>query len=102
MAGVGKLLKEAAKMQKRIEAIQAELGTKEIDVSSGGGAVKIRVNGHGKFLSLQIDPEFMKEDTSLVQDTLLNAFQEAADKARAVNEEAMRSATAGFSLPGLM
>lgn len=89
-------------MQKRIEALQTELGAKEIDVSSGGGAVRIRVNGHGKFLALQIDPEFLKEEAGLVQETLLNAFQEAADKARAVHEESMRAATSGFSLPGMM
>lgn len=89
-------------MQKRIESLQNELGSKEFDISSGGGAVQIKVNGHGKFIALKIDPEFLKEDAAFVQDTLLAAFQEAADKAKASHEEAMRAATAGFSMPGLM
>ena len=89
-------------MQKRIESLQNELGAREYAISSGGGAVQIRVNGHGKFLALAIDPEFLKEEASVVQETLLAAFQEAADKAKSAHEEAMRSATSGFSMPGLM
>ena len=49
MAGVGKLLKQAQKMQRQIEVLQTQLEAKEIDVTSGGGAVKIKVNGAGKF-----------------------------------------------------
>ena len=45
MAGVGTLLKQAQKMQKQIELMQASLATREIDVTSGGGAVKIKING---------------------------------------------------------
>ena len=45
MAGVGKLLKQAQKMQRGIEALQTQLEAKEIDVTSGGGAVKIKING---------------------------------------------------------
>ena len=56
MAGVGKLLKQAQKMQRKMEQVQEELAQKEIDVSCGGGAVNIKVNGQGEFLALSIDP----------------------------------------------
>jgi hypothetical protein len=102
MPGVGKLLKEAAKMQKRIEQLQNDLSAKEFEVSSGGGAIQIKVNGQGRFLGLKIDPEFLKEDSTTVQEALLSAFQEAADRAKSAHEEAMRSATSGFSMPGMM
>eukprot|EP01036_Dinobryon_divergens_P006547 gene6547-8697_t len=46
---------------------------KEIDVVSGGGAVKLKVNGAGKFLALTLDPEFLKEDAKVVADTVLAA-----------------------------
>ena len=52
MAGVGKLLKQAQKMQRGIEALQTQLEAKEIEVTSGGGAIKVKINGAGKFLSL--------------------------------------------------
>lgn len=94
-------MKQAQKMQRRIEALQEELAALELVVSSGGGAIEIKVNGQGEFLALKLDSEFLKEDAAFVQDTILEAFKEAATKAKAANEEKMSEATAGFQLPGL-
>lgn len=102
MAGVGKLLKQAQKMQKKIESLQGELTEKVIEVSSGGGAVVIKINGQSEFQSIKIDPELLKEESGLVEDTLLQAVQEAAAKAKAYNEEEMAKATQGLSMPGFM
>ncbi len=102
MAGVGKLLKQAQKMQRGVEALQAELDSKEIDVTSGGGAVKIKINGNGKFLALEIDPELLKEDSKLVSETVLLAVQDAATQSKAYNEAEMQKVTAGFQMPGFM
>jgi DNA-binding YbaB/EbfC family protein len=102
MAGVGKLLKQAQKMQRGIEALQAQLEAKEIDVTSGGGAVKIKMNGAGKFLSLTLDPEFLKEDSKLVADTLLVAIQDAAKQAKEYNDSEMQKVTSAFQMPGFM
>lgn len=102
MAGVGKLLKQAQKMQKKIESLQGELAEKVIEVSSGGGAVVIKINGQSEFQSIKIDPELLKEESSLVEDTLLQAVQEAATKAKAYNEEEMAKATQGLNMPGFM
>ncbi len=102
MAGVGKLLKQAQKMQKQIETMQTELAAKELDVTSGGGAVTIKINGAGTFLSLNLDPEFLKEDAKFVSETVLAAVQEAATKAKEFNDAQMQSVTSGFQMPGLM
>ena len=101
MAGLGKMLKQAAKMQKQIEVLQQELEKKEIDISSGGGAVKIKVNGQGKFVSIELDPEFLKEDAKVVSETVLGAVQEAAAKAKVGNESEMQKVTAAFQMPGM-
>ena len=77
MAGLGKLVKQAEKMKRGIEALQTQLDAKEIDVTAGGGAVKIKINGSGKFLALTLDPEFLKEDPKLIGDTVLAAVQDA-------------------------
>ena len=95
------MLKQAAKMQKQIEVLQTELEKKEIDISSGGGAVKIKVNGQGKFVSLSLDPEFLKEDAKVVSEAVLGAVQEAAAKAKALNEAEMQKITAAFQVPGM-
>ncbi len=102
MAGLGKLVKQAQKMQKGIETLQAQLEAKEIEVTSGGGAVKIKVNGNGKFLALTLDPEFLKEDAKLVSDTLLAAVQDAAKQAKEYNEAEMAKVTGAFNMPGFM
>jgi DNA-binding YbaB/EbfC family protein len=101
MAGVGKLLKQAQKMQKSIESLQAQMEAKEIDVTTGGGAVKVKINGAGKFISLALDPEFLKEDAKLVSDTLLAAIQDAAKQAKEFNDSEMQKVTSAFQMPGM-
>lgn len=101
MAGLGKLVKQAEKMKRGIEALQAQLDAKEIDVTAGGGAVKIKINGSGKFLALTLDPEFLKEDPKLVGDTILAAVQDAAKQAKEYNESEMQKITGSFQMPGL-
>ena len=89
-------------MQRQMEQVQEKLAAKEISVSSGGGAVVVKANGQGEFLSLQLDPEFLKEDAAFISETILAAVKEAAAKAKQANEDEMRSVTAGMNLPGLM
>ena len=103
MAGVGKLLKQAQKMQKQMEAVQTELSETILELSSGGGAINVKINGQGEFQDFKIDPEFLKEDADFIEETLLSAVQEAAAKAKETSEEAMGSVTGGMGgLPGLM
>jgi DNA-binding YbaB/EbfC family protein len=102
MAGVGKLLKQAQKMQRQIETLQTELEAKELEFTSGGGAIKIKLTGAGKFLALDLDPEFLKEDAKFVADTLLTAIQDASTQAKEQNEAEMKKITSSFQMPGLM
>ena len=101
MAGVGKLLKQAQKMQKKIEALEAELAEQTIDVSSGGGAINITVTLSGEIKAIQLDPEFRKEDKAFVEETLATGVQDAIEAARKGKEEAMGDVTAGMQMPGL-
>lgn len=102
MAGLGKMLKQAAKMQRQIDGLQSELEKHEIEVTSGGGAIVIKVNGQGKFLSVKLDPEFLKEDAKFVEETLLAAVQEAAAKSKEYNDAEMQKVTSAFQMPGMM
>ncbi len=101
MAGVGKLLKQAQKMQRGIAEAQQQLAAERLEVSHGGGAIRVTVDGHGIVHGLSFDPEFLKEEKSLVEQALVLALQEASAKARALHEATMSKATAGFSLPGM-
>jgi hypothetical protein len=101
MPGVGKLLKQAQKMQRSIETLQAQLEAREIEVAAGGGAVKVKVSAAGKFLALTLDPEFLKEDAKLVSDTVLSAVQDASRQAKELNDSEMHKVTTAFQMPGI-
>ena len=101
MAGVGTLLKQAAKMQKKIEALQAELAAQTLDVAKGGGAVKVTISLKQEIKDLHLDPEFLKEDAATVRETILEALREAIALSQKQHEAAMQSVTAGMKLPGM-
>lgn len=102
MVGVGKLLKQAQKMQKRMEEAQEKLADVILEVSSGGGAVTVKIDGQGEFQGISFDPEFLKEDPGVVQEATLEAIREATSKAKKTNEDIMGEITGGMGLPGLM
>ncbi|WP_415910749.1 YbaB/EbfC family nucleoid-associated protein [Oleiharenicola sp. Vm1] len=88
-------------MQRQIEDMQKALETRELDISSGGGAVQVKISGAGKFLALKLDPEFLKEEAKLVEETILNAVQEAATKAKELNDSEMQKISSAFQMPGM-
>lgn len=96
------MLKQAAKMQRQLDALQSELEKHEIEVTSGGGAVAVRINAKGAFLALRLDPDFLKEDAGLVADTVLEAVRDAAAKAKAHDEAETQRITSAFQMPGMM
>lgn len=101
MAGVGKLMKQAAKMQKKMQELQEELATQTLEVSSGGGAVKVVVTLQQEVKGLEIDEEFLKEEKAMVEETILEAFREAIEQSKAKSEEAMNAITQSAQMPGL-
>ena len=101
MVGVGKLLKQAQKMQQKMEEAQALLSDEIIEVCGGGGAVTVKVSGQGEFKDLQLDPEFLKEDAEFVSEAILQAIVDASEQAKKKNDEAMSGLTGGMQMPGL-
>ena len=72
------LMKQAQKMQKKMEETQAELENKTLETSSGGGVVKITINGKKELLDITIDPDAVDpDDVEMLQDLLLSAVNEA-------------------------
>ena len=96
MAGMNKLLKEAQKMQQKMASVQEDLGREILDVTYGGGAVAIKINGHGIIQSVAIDPEFLKEGADVVNAGLLEALQEAQAKVNALSSDRMNAASGGL------
>jgi nucleoid-associated protein EbfC len=107
MAGMNKLLKEAQKMQQKMASVQEDLVKEILDVTYGGGAIQIKINGHGTIQSVAIDPEFLKEGAEVVNAALLEVIQEAQAKVSELSSDRMNAASGGLmgnlgsSFPGL-
>jgi nucleoid-associated protein EbfC len=102
MSSIGKLMKQAARMQQQVEATQAALANRTVEATSGGGAVKVVAKCNGTLASIKIDPQALNPgDAQLLEDMILTAANQALDQAKAISTAEMGKATAGFSLPGL-
>ena len=100
--GLGNMMKQVQQMQAKMEQMQAELEKLEIEGSSGGGMVKVVVNGKGDLQTLVIDPEVVdKEDVEMLQDLILAAINQAKDKQMEAQQEHMSGLTGGLNIPGL-
>jgi DNA-binding YbaB/EbfC family protein len=102
MSGIGKLVKQAARMQQQMEQIQAELGRRTVEATSGGGAVKVTAKCDGTIASIKIDPQAINPaDAQLLEDMILTAVNQALSQAKEISTAEMGKVTAGFNLPGL-
>ncbi|MBD5097606.1 MAG: YbaB/EbfC family nucleoid-associated protein [Lachnospiraceae bacterium] len=72
------LMKQAQKMQKQMEETTKELEEKEYEASSGGGAVKVKINGKKEITALHLDEDIVdKDDIEMLEDTIIAAVNEA-------------------------
>jgi len=94
------MMKQAKELQARMEAMQQEVAAMEVDGSSGGGLVKVTMNGKGEMRKISIDPSLMKpEEAEIVEDLVVTACNDARAKAEAALAEKMRAMTGGLQLP---
>ena len=101
MSSIGKLMKQAARMQQQVEQIQAQLAAKTVEATSGGGAVKVVAKCDGTLASIKIDPQALSPaDAQLVEDMILTAANQALSQAKEISNAEMGRVTAGFNLPG--
>ena len=78
MSSIGKLMKQAARMQQQMEEIHAQLAAKTVEATSGGGAVKVVAKCDGTIASIKIDPQALNPaDAQLVEDMVLTAANQA-------------------------
>ncbi len=102
MSSIGKLMKQAARMQQQMEQIQTALANRTAEATSGGGAVKVVAKCDGTIASIKIDPQALNpSDAQLLEDMILTAANQALGQAKEISNAEMGKATAGFNLPGL-
>src|SRR5262245_31516041 len=94
------LMKQAAELKTKMEAMQAELDRLEVSGTSGGGLVTVTLTAKGEMKGVQIDPSLVKADEKeILEDLIVAAHGEARRKAEALMQEKMQSLTGGLPLP---
>jgi nucleoid-associated protein EbfC len=103
MSSIGKLMKQAARIQRQMEDVQAQLAARTVEASSGGGAVKVHAKCDGTLGSIKIDPQAVNPaDVQLLEDMIITAVNSALAQAKEISTAEMGKVTQGFSIPGLV
>jgi len=102
MKNMNQLMKQAQQMQAKVTALQSELNTREIETSTGGGMVKIKINGKQEIIDIVLNPECVDpSDVDALQDLLKAAINQAVNESQEMVNSAMSKVTGGMNIPGL-
>lgn len=94
------MMKQAAQLQSKMQAMQEELERIEVEGVSGGGLVSVRMTAKMEVKAVRIDPSLMKSDErEVLEDLLVTAQNDAKRKAEAAMQEKMQTLTGGLGLP---
>ena len=100
--GMGGLIKQAQQMQSKIATLQKELESRELDVSAGGGMVKIKMNGKQEIVAISINSECIDlSDLSVLEELVKTAVNQAVKESQEMVSNAMSKITGGMHIPGL-
>ncbi len=94
------LMKQAKKLEKAMAEAKEKLADVFVEAESGGGLVKVRMNGKCEIAKLTIDPKAVG-DVAMLEDLVTAGVNAAAEKARAAADEHMQKATGGIKIPGI-
>jgi len=96
------LMRQMQKVQEQMTTIQDETKQEVLEISAGGGMIKLSITGGLEVQSIEIDPEVVDpEDVDMLQDLILAAVNEGIQKAQALMEGRMASLTGGLGIPGM-
>lgn len=99
---MNQMMKQVQAMQNKMKKVQEELGTKEVEASSGGDMVIVKVNGHQEVKEIKINPEVVNpEDIEMLQDLIIAAINDGLKKASEMANQEMNKVTGGLNIPGM-
>ena len=97
--GLGQIMKQAQKMQEKLQKAQAELATLEVTGEAGAGMVKVLMTCRHEIRRIDIDESLVGDDKEMLEDLLAAAFNDAVRKVEAKTQEHMSGMTSGLNLP---
>jgi DNA-binding YbaB/EbfC family protein len=96
------LMRQAKKLEKAMADAKEKLAELSVEAESGGGLVKVQMNGKCELTRLAIDPKVLQDDDrAMLEDLVLAAVNAGVEKARAAADEHMAKATGGIKIPGV-
>ncbi len=94
------IMKQAQQLQSRMQDLQTELESAEVEGRAGGGLVAVTMSGKGEVKKVAIDPSLMKEEErEVLEDLVVAACADAKAKAEALAAEKMKAVTGGLPIP---
>jgi DNA-binding YbaB/EbfC family protein len=101
--GMGELMRQASRLQRKVELRKAELKTETVEASAGNEQVAVVANGGGEIVSIKIAPALLKsEDLDMLQDLVVAAANAALTKSNQMVEAELEKVTGGMKIPGLV
>jgi DNA-binding YbaB/EbfC family protein len=97
--GLGNILKQAQKMQEDLQRAQERLAQEEVIGESGGGLVKVTMNGRHEVKRVVIDPSLLGDDRDMIEDLVAAAINAAVQRVAERTQDSMAGLTAGLPLP---
>jgi len=100
MKNIGDLMKQAQALQSRFQEAQERVTAIEAEGQSGGGMVRVTINGKGMAKAVRIDPSLIDpKDAGMLEDLILAAMNDARAKVDARMSDEMSKVTGGLPLP---
>ena len=96
---MGNMMKQAQKMQEDLQKAQAEMAQLEVTGESGGGMVKVTMNGKHEVRRVELDDALLGDDKEMLEDLVAAACNDAVHKVEAMTKERMGDVTSGINLP---
>tara|TARA_B100000965_G_scaffold263254_1_gene222201 strand:- start:49 stop:366 length:318 start_codon:yes stop_codon:yes gene_type:complete len=100
MTDFNKILDKAKELQNKMKESQEKIKKINVTGISGGNSVKVTLNGDGELIELDISPEILKEDKTIVEDLIKAAFNNAKSQLKTKTSEEIFKATGGIDIPG--
>lgn len=97
--GIGGMMKQAQQLQANMQKAQAEIATMEVVGESGGGMVKVTMNGKHEAKRVQIDPSVPLDDREMLEDLVAAAINDASQRMEQATQQHMASVMGGMNLP---
>jgi len=97
--GIGNLMKQAQQLQANMQKAQAEIAAMEVTGESGGGMVKVTINGRHEAKRVQIDPSVPLDDREMIEDLVAAAINDAVHRLETTTQEKMAGLMGGMNMP---